>query len=161
MPSKEQYEVFKFIYDQEGARENTLLDRSKLYISLLTLYSGFIAFAIKDARPENICQWLLLASVAICLVAAFLLSLLATSVTSYEGIHDPEDIIKNELSQSPSDEEFFSQRIADLAVACNENSEVNDQRAAKLYWAGISMFSGIVLHTTYFLLFVGPWGTAR
>lgn len=161
MSTKEQYDVFKFIFDQETARENTLLDRSKLYISLLTLYSGFVVFVAKDARPTRISEWLIFAAAATLLAAAFLLSLLATYVTNYEGINDPEKVIESELSQSPTDKDFFLHRIVDMAVACNRNSKVNDERAEKLHWAGILMFSGIALHTVYFLLLVWPSGVVR
>lgn len=161
MSSKEQYEVFKFIYDQEIARESTLLDRSKLYISLLTLYSGFVVFVVKDARPASTIQWSIFAGAAILLAVAFLLSLRATYVANYEGVNNPEKIIEEELSLSPTDEEFFLRRIADLAVACNRNSKINDARADRLHVAGIFMFSGIVLHTVYFLLLVWPWGISK
>lgn len=47
MATKEQYEIFKMLFDQEDKRYTNLIDRGKTFVSLATLYSGFITFTIE------------------------------------------------------------------------------------------------------------------
>jgi hypothetical protein len=51
--TKEQFDFFKLLHDEETARYRDLIDRGKTYISLLTLYGAFLAFSLKDAVPSG------------------------------------------------------------------------------------------------------------
>jgi hypothetical protein len=157
MPTKEQFDVFRFLFDQENEREKILIDRSKLYISLVTLYAGLLALAAKDAQPRNVWQWSIFAIAVASLVLAFLMALWAANVTDYEGVNDPEEMIENEFKdKQPSNQAFLSERIVDLAVASNRNSRVNDGKAKKLFIAGVFMLVGIAVHSLYFLIRIWP-----
>jgi hypothetical protein len=156
MATKQQYDAFKLLFDEESDRERVLHDLSKLYISLVTFYSGFLIFVAKDLPPKQIGHWLLFAAATVCLLLAFVLSISAASIASYEAINDPDDVIDSFGTKPPSDADFLDQRIADLTVACNRNSLVNDRKAIKLQLAGMLLLFGITLHAAYFLAMVWP-----
>ena len=48
MATKEQYEFFKSLYDEENSRYSVLENRAKLYVTIIALYLGAIAFKIAD-----------------------------------------------------------------------------------------------------------------
>jgi hypothetical protein len=151
MATKEQYDVFKFLYDEESARETALMEHSKLYLSLTTLYSAFLIYIAKEAAPQNVTQWAMFGVSATSLAAAFLFSIFAARMEDYEAINDPEKIIESFDEDRPDNESFFDDRIVDLAVACNKNSKVNDKKARRLEFAGICLLVGIAAHAVYFL----------
>ena len=98
---------------------------------------------------------------AVFLLVSFLLSLYSAGVEDYEGVADPEKVIEKFGDTPPTDEAFLDDRIIDLAVACNRNSSVNDRKAKRLYWAGLSLLSGIAAHAAYFLVILWPIGGAK
>ena len=51
MATEKQYAFFKALYDEEVARQASLADRAKTYLSLITFYSAFILFAVEKLRP--------------------------------------------------------------------------------------------------------------
>jgi len=158
MASKEQYDVFKWLYDEESSRRKAHLELCRLYISLLTLYSGFLIFVAKDQRPASFFQWLLFAASATCLAIAFFLSVSAATIAEFEAANTPENIVNSFTRRVPSNDKFFDDRIADLTVAYQRNSRVSDRKANKLMIAGYFLLAGIVAHLLYFLQASWPKG---
>jgi hypothetical protein len=85
------------------------------------------------------------------IAAAFVLSLLVMQVSKYEAITDPNDVTE-QFEDTPMDDElFFDNRIADLTVACERNTGVNNSKAIYLELAGYALVLGILLHAAFFL----------
>jgi hypothetical protein len=84
-----------------------------------------------------------------------LLSLWAAKTSDYEAPMDPNAIVVEIDTSNPSDAEFYSNRIADLVVAYNRNSLVNDKKATQLAYATYCFVVGIVLHVTYLIIILG------
>jgi hypothetical protein len=160
MATIQQYEVFKFIFEEQKTREGHLLERSKLYLSLVTFYSAFLLFVGKDLVPRTLLHWFVFALSTVFLLVAFLLSLHSAVVKKYEAIQNPKNIIKTYGDAPPADEDFLDDRIVDLAVAWERNSSVNDSKAKVLYWAGLALLSGMAAHAAYFLARLWPTGGA-
>jgi hypothetical protein len=154
--TKDQYEFFKFLFENEEKRSTSLIDRGKTFISLIALYSGFIALSADEKIGDAVLLWILFASAALSMLMSLLLSIVAVGVFRYEKINSPENIISSFGDVSPSDPEFFDDRIIDLTVACNRNSKRNDQRAKLLFWASFFILLGLSLHASYFLLRGSP-----
>lgn len=160
MATKQQYEVFKFIFEQEKARESQLLERSKLYLSLVTFYSAFLLFVGKDLIPHNRLHWSLFALSTIFLLVAFLLSLYSAAVQKYQAVKNPKKILERLGDAPPTDDDFLDDRIVDLADAWTWNSSVNEGKAKILHWAGFALLSGMAAHAAYFLVRLWPTGGA-
>jgi hypothetical protein len=86
------------------------------------------------------------------MLGSFLLSLFATKVSNYEAVNEPQDIIEQFGDAPMSDEEFFDLRIADYAVACERNSQVNDKKAFQLVVAAYLLLAGIALQACYLII---------
>lgn len=149
MASDKQYEVFKSLYDEEAERYTKLATRAQLYLSIITLYVAAFAFKFEDLRKfidAYGASRYLAVSTAIVLVLALLATLMAIQIRAYEGIADPEDIIKRYADTEPSDADFLDARIADLAVATNRNAEINDRVATWLVASSWLLVGGVLLH---------------
>ncbi len=133
MATEKQYQFFKALYDEENRRHSELADRAKMYIGIVTLYVGAISFKIEDitkfAKNENVPVWLFLLVGAIFL-GALLFSVWAIFVRDYESIVDPEALAEQFGTAMPTEDDFFSARIVDFAVAVNRNSS----RACSYIW---------------------------
>lgn len=153
MFTQRQYDFFKTLYDEESARYTELENRAKLYLGVITLYVGAIAFKIEDvskfARTVNI-PWPVLLVVGLLFLVSLLLTILAIKIRHYEGISEPEDILAEIGDAPPTDEEFFEDRIVDLAVATKRNVEQNNKNAELLNWASIALAGGVGLHLVIF-----------
>lgn len=136
MATEIQYQIYKAVYDEEAARYSALENRSKLYLTIITFYLGAITFKINDVlefvSKFNVRKWLYLASGFI-LVVALLLTVLATRIRKYEGICDLEEVYQS--NEGETDEDFLENRLTDLAVATNRNSDENNKVATLLQWA--------------------------
>lgn len=145
----EQYEFFRTLYDEEQARYGHLEARAKLYITIITIYLGALAFKISDflsfAKEFKVPVWLFLLAAAV-LVVALALSILAIRIRDYEGITDPEQVIHSFGEKPPKNEDFFDDRIADFAVAANRNSTQNNTVAVNLFWSSWALFIGVLIH---------------
>jgi hypothetical protein len=149
MATKEQWEIFKYIHDQEAARYEALNSKGKVYLSLNTLYLGAVAFKADfwfvQASQTTISAILLVVLLAI-FVSALCVTVAALGIYTYEGLADPEGIIRQFGDTPPSNEEFYDDRIVDATVAANRNSATNDKRAALLTIASILLIAGILSH---------------
>jgi hypothetical protein len=84
------------------------------------------------------------------LVIAFPLTVRAISIHDYEGVFDPEGVIKS-FGKAPSqDNDFLDDRIVDLAVATNRNSTQNDKVARSLRWAARIILLAVLLQVVLF-----------
>jgi hypothetical protein len=152
MATEKQYAFFKGLYDEEAARQASLADRAKTYLSLITFYSAFILFVVEKLRPQTLCLKSIFAAMIASMLGGFLLALSSIGVSDYEAINDPRDIIAGFGDTPPEDEDFFDDRIIDFTVAYERNSAVNDTKATKLTWAGHLLLLGIFLHASYIFL---------
>jgi hypothetical protein len=152
MATEKQYLFFKGLYDEENARQTSLADRAKVYLSLVTFYSAFVLFAAEKLKPDTTALKIIFVGTVGSTLAAFLLSLWSIRVSEYEALNDPQEIITGFGTSPPEDEDFFDDRIVDFAVAYQRNSIVNDRKAVKLSWAGFLLLAGIFLHACYFFV---------
>jgi hypothetical protein len=157
--AEKQYLFFKSIYDEEKARQTSLQDRAKTYLTLVTFYSAFVLFVVEKLTPIDVCTLLVFLAAMGSMGIAFLLCIWALNVSEYEALNNPEEILNEEFSKAaPSDEDFFGSRCADYTVAYTRNSAVNDKKANLVWGAGYLLLAGIVLHAVYFVSMIPPVG---
>jgi len=155
--SDAQYEYFKFLYEHERARYEALVNRGKLYLSIVTLYMGLLAVGT-DKAIDALGRSMALRSVymvsVLLLVTALVFVVYAVGIYTNEKPSDPEQLVSSFGDERPSDEAFRDARIVDLAVATGRNSANNDRRAKRLRTATILLLSGIFGQAIFLTLIV-------
>lgn len=155
MATEKQMAFFKSLYDEELARHSGLQERAKVYITVITIYVGVIGLKIQEvatlATSFKVPYWLLLV-VGVAVGVALLLTVLAVRIRQYEAAADPYVVSKEFQAGTPTDEAFFSARIADYTVATRKNRVTNDDVGARLHWAAIALASAVALHLASMLL---------
>jgi len=150
-----QYNVFKYLYEEESDRYSSLATRAQLYFSIISVYIGAIAFKFDDLKPYikdfSVPVWMFVATGGV-LLLALLATLAAISIRNYVGFADPEDIIDRFGDEPPTDTDFLKDRIAELAAATNLNSRQNDLTAWCLTVAICLLYVGVLLHVGILLL---------
>lgn len=147
--SKDQYSFFVKLYDEESAREKQLNDNGKNNLSLVAVYSAFVIFVTEKMRPENLYLKGLFVGVIAFMLAAFFLTLRLLAIKKYEAITLPATVI-DAYKEKPTSSNFFDDRIADIFVATERNTIVNNNKARQLYIAGYLILVGIGLHGIFF-----------
>ena len=151
--TEKQYEFFKSLYDDENERTKILAEHAKNNLGLATVYSAFIIFVMdKQTDHLTVVGKSLFVGAIIFMLAAFLLSLLATQISAFEAPTVPSDIFESYGDDPPTDEDFFDDRIVDYSVACERNSSVNDGKANLLLFARYLLLAGIAAHAAYFVV---------
>ena len=89
-----------------------------------------------SATALGVPWWLLLIVTAI-LTGSLVFIALAARIRVYEAIADPGEIIESFGKAEPKNQDFFDDRIADLAVATKRNAGVNGKVARVLEYAGL------------------------
>jgi len=156
MATNTQYDFFKFIHSKESERYSELINRGKIFLTIITLYIGALVFKsseFQNAISENIqsvYSLIYFSSIGMFLFA-LILNILALGIYTYEKISNPEKIIKNYKGSVPKDSDFLDDRIADLTVSFKRNSKQNDKRAKLLFWVTVFMlllwsFRPITIH---------------
>ena len=152
MATEKQYLFFKSVYDEETARQASLQDRAKYYLSIITVYSAFILFVAEKLKPTTFTHKLVFVVAVGSMLAGFLFSLWSMKISAYETPSDPNEIIDGFQTAPPTDDDFFDDRIIDYAVAYERNSAVNDSKADQLTLAGYCMLVGLTAHALYVAL---------
>lgn len=159
MATAAQYACFKEIFDRENSRQESLVERGTIYLSIITLYLGLLAVAADKVIP-NINQSGLAMAAYLASFVAFVASMtfvvLAMGIYKYVYPTDPKTVVEGIDQRWPSDAEFFDARIAELAAAFKTNQPVNERRANYLKFASFCMLAGIGLQAVVLslLLFI-------
>jgi hypothetical protein len=152
MVTKEQYEFFARLFDEEAQRTASLNERAKWYLSLTAFYSAVIIFVAEKLRPETAPQLLVLTVSGGGMLLSFLLSLWGVRVAAFEGITAPSAVHKQLENDGFDQDRFFLRRIADFSAATESNTKVNNRQARALRLAGAMMLIGMAAHGLYFYL---------
>ncbi len=155
MASETQYKFFRELYDEENERYSLPEGRAKVFITILTLYIGALAFKANDSleflKTHHVPQ-----SLAVVGGLLFVLSLaccvFSLRMKSFEALSDPEELIAEWPDDGIDDDDFLDDRIADLAVATNRNSKQNDEAAQSLGAAGWLLLAGVASQAIVFTM---------
>ncbi len=150
MSSQSQFEYYKYLFERESSRYQELINRGKLFLSVITLYLGLLAVAADKSIPKLQAYTLpaitYFIGVAL-IVTALTLVVLAVGIYQHEKPSDPMKMIDRYSETEPTDSEFFDERIADFAVATERNARINDRRAALLRFASFVLLFGVAAQT--------------
>jgi hypothetical protein len=146
MATEAQYQCFKDIYDRETKRGEQLIDRGKIYLSVITLYMGLLGVAFDKITPMlagHCFEKTIYILSLIIFIFSLALVIFSIGIYCYRFPTDPETVIFSFGTNQPLDNDFFDARIADFTVAFKENLPVNEKRANLLKYASWLMLFGI------------------
>lgn len=161
MATPVQYACFKDIYEREIARHVRLIDRGKLYLSVITLYLGLLSVAADSVVPlvthHPLTTAAYLASF-VAFVAALCLVVYAIGIYTYVYPTDPESTLlyydRHNDGRLPADAEFLDRMVVEFATAFTANHPVNERRATLLKYASFAMLAGIAAQAVVLSSFV-------
>lgn len=137
MATQAKYDVCRSVFDEETDRYQSLNDRAKTYLSVLTLYSGILLAKASDAIKlvkGNLPATILFYALVLCILATLVTLVLALRMRPYERIFTISQV-PDQLEDPATDDDFYDHRIADLAIALDVNYAQNDDFAN---WLGYS-----------------------
>lgn len=151
MATEAVYQIFAALYKEEEDRFSELVNRAKIYLSICTFFLGGSAFKLSFDPGTHSAKIIALAGVTI-FITTFLLIIMALAIFSYEGRFDPREVVTSFGDDVPADADFRDDRIADIVVAYERNSRLNDTRATLLQLASGGMFLGVVVMFASFVM---------
>ena len=119
MATQAQYDFFKDLYEEENARAQSLIDRGKIYLSIVSLFFGGVFLKLDwaiDHRNEIERGFGFYVIGTASFLIALVLVCLALQVLSYEALTDPEELIVQISGEQAADAEFRAARIADYKL---------------------------------------------
>lgn len=157
MSSKDKFDYFKFLYEQERSRYLELINRGKLFLTVVTLYFGVLAVALDktiDLNKINLFQKLVYGSSFVFLVASLVFIIRSISIYRNEKPSNPIKLIESLENELKDDEIFTNKTIVDLSVATSRNAENNDHRSRMLRIATNFMLCAVGAQLIYFFSYL-------
>jgi hypothetical protein len=148
MATKEQYEFFRYLYEEEQRRYGHLEARARLYLSIISLFLATLIFKVEDVRKSvdilGVPWWVVLVQ-GLLLASALVFVVIGAFIRPYEGVADPEDVVKSFGKKPSVDDSFFDDRIADYVVATSRNAAANNKVARFLTIAVSFLLAAMLL----------------
>jgi hypothetical protein len=145
--TKEQYEFFRALYDEEERTALQLEGRAKVYLGVISAFLAAVLLKAGDAKEiARTLQipWALLLSDALPMSVALLLVLWSLRIRDFEAVNDGPKVIREYEGGWPGEAQFLEDRIVDYAFASSRNRDLN-KTASLLAWASRSMAVGILV----------------
>ena len=147
MASKDQYEFFQSLYEEEERTYEQLEGRAKVYLGIISAFLAVIFLKTRDAKDSAVAlhiPFVLVLLIGVVLCGALVFVLLALRIRAYEAVNDGIAIIEAYEEPGPTDNIFFEDRIVDYAVASSRNREHNNRTARLLWWASWLLTAGMI-----------------
>jgi hypothetical protein len=135
MASKEQYEYFKDMFADEIERKNSLMRKTQLYFSVITVVASIVftnLFKLKDLIAADVSLKITL-SILFCVLFLLLVFIICSvRLQGYSAAIDIESYL-NQLpttDEEQSNNDFFDYRIAEFIAAIQLNQVTNSKKAA-------------------------------
>lgn len=145
--TKEQYEFFRALYDEEERTSLQFEGRAKVYLGVISAFLAAVLLKAADAKSVADTlhiRWGWMLFEALPMTVALFLVLWALRIREFEAVNDGPLLIETYGSEWPVPEQFFEDRVADFAFASSVNRELNNRTAALLQWASWFLAGGIV-----------------
>jgi hypothetical protein len=133
--TKEQYEFYRSLYDEEERTSVQLEGRSKVYLGVVSGILAAILFKADEARKTADLlhvPWVLLLLEALSMTIALIVVFMALRFRDYQAVSDGLELIERDRDDWPTNEEFYEARIVDYAEASTETEGSIDKRLSFL-----------------------------
>ena len=128
MTRKAQYEVFLPFFKGEEDRYAALTQRATTFLgltSIIILFGGVEAAKI----PYGSLAFLFVITTAVCVLLAVLGAIASLWIRTYRDICNVEEIVLTVDEEDYSEEDVYSELLANMADAIRHNRDINTQRA--------------------------------
>jgi hypothetical protein len=154
--TQEHLKILKSAYDDEERHFSELIARGKIYLSITSVYVGFITFKFTEIGTvvnDSIFSFALVSMAAASVLVSLILTIMALGMYAYEVPFEIGAAAKAAAGHSSIDE-FYEDVIADLAVAAERNSVVNERRAKFLAWSSYFLAAAVCSHLLALIYYV-------
>jgi hypothetical protein len=145
--TKEQYEFFRALYEEEERTALKLEGRAKVFLGVISAFLAATLLKVADAKAMadtlHTPWWLLLLE-ALAMTVALLLVLWALRIREFEVVSDGPALLMDYGAEWPDAAQFYEDRVADYAFASSRNRAVNNEIGLLLAWGLRSMALGIL-----------------
>lgn len=155
MSSKAQYDAFRDIYQDEAARTARINTVAAACLPVPSFFLSALFFNLKvvlEVAQQSDCGIFVLCGVWFFFLFAILCSVLSFFIRTQEGLFDPNTLAEEIEKNQPSDEQFFTERIADFVVATERNDKVNNRKAFWVRLAQICILLGFLFAVLFLWL---------
>ncbi len=156
MITEEQYNFFKSQYERENKREDDLMKKSQIYLSIETFVLTALFFKVKDLA-EILGTSLALKALYISSISFIFLALLSTvlsiKIYRYERVQNSKNVLKQFGKNKMENGDFFLRRIIDYSVATERNVIVNDKKVNFLELSVIFILIGFLFSLTFLIIY--------
>lgn len=160
--TKEQYDFYRTLYDQEERTSLQLEGRAKVYLGIVSAFLAAMILKASDAQATANSlhiAWGLMLLQALPMTIALALLLWALRIRNFEVVNDGAKIISDYGDDWPTQEQFYEDRLVDYAFASSTNRSLNNQTARFLSLSSWFMASGMVylLGIVLFAIWRAQW----
>ena len=160
--TKEQYEFYRTLYDQEERTSLQLEGRAKVYLGIVSAFLAAMILKASDAESTSKSlhiPWGLMLLEALPMTVALALILWALRIRNFEAVNDGAELILDYGDDWPTHEQFYEDRVVDYAFASSTNRSLNNQTGRLLSWSSWFMASGIIylLGIVLFAIWRAQW----
>lgn len=148
------------MYVEENQRYRELLNRGKVFLSIITLYLGILFYKSsdllsnttlsKEEATDSFLVFFIASSVSF--IFSLLFCLISLGILTYQYPSNPTELLEEFESKNQTDLEFFRNRTVDFTIAFEHNKKKNDSRGKYLRYTSGFIFMGILLHLFYIVL---------
>jgi len=152
-----QLEYYRYLYELERKRTNSIVDGLKIYLVFLSFFFGSLLFKAIDLtfieqiiqyQSINIIYKIIILSLycisALLLLISLGLSMYVLKPWNYERLSDPEFQLKTSTI-TQYDIEILMNYIADFAHITNRTNKINNKRAKLLSYSLSLLFLGVLV----------------
>ena len=146
---KEKLDYMEKQFDLEIDREESLNKKAQFYLSIISIILSTFVFKAKDLKEileYELCNipFFLISATILMIFVSLVFIILSMKIHGYARSTTMKSV-KQEMINKTAVTEFQKHRIADIIIAINNNSFINDSRAKKLQLSMLFMILGIAL----------------
>ncbi len=159
MATKEQYEFFKFLYEEEERRAERIEKRATFYFTVISAFLGALLFTAEKVAlattltilktPVNIFTIILLAALALIVYGMFF--------RKHHRIVPAAELSLHPNSKEVDESVFFDQCIEQCVKATSDYQHKNEVAAFALTWGAVLLAAAIMLLLGEFALAPMPY----
>lgn len=148
MASREQYEFFKFLYEEEDRRSKELETRAQFYFAVISAFLATLLFNAAGIRNDistlGIAPDMIIVETAL-LMGSLLLVVIAMMIRKHQRIAAGNDMLSRFGNTPLSEEAFFTMCIGDYNKAIQYNRKKNAKAASYLLWGSILLVTSMIV----------------
>lgn len=161
MATQPEYEMYRSFFTLEEERSKSLMETAKVYLTLITLFFGYLGYKIGDSQFDAFMRlkygyfpWglALYGLVFLLILIALTMTVISLFMHDYERVTDPQRFFEKMIQSDATIDERYDLIITNTNGATEVNREQNNRKARNLKMASWSLLVGFVVYGLIFLI---------